>query len=88
MGFFDLPKPNKYNMTKVYSMGSCPTYIEPKITDLQGLEPIHAASAPSPHEAKPLDPVVGGHWRVPHTRATVVHAMDIGQAHKQHHSSG
>ena len=54
---------------------------------LERLEAVHAAAAAAPHEAEPLDPVVSGHGRVPDSLAAIVHAVNVGQAHKQHHSS-
>ena len=43
--------------TPHYSLG-CWCYLE-------RLEAVHAAAAAAPHEAEPLDPVVGGHGGVP-----------------------
>ena len=35
------------------------------MSDLESLHPLHATPAAGPHEAEPLDPVVGGHGGVP-----------------------
>ena len=51
--------------TPHYSLG-CWCYLE-------RLEAVHAAAAAAPHEAEPLDPVVGGHGGVPDPAGAVVH---------------
>ena len=47
-------------------------------SDLESLHPLHATPASGPHEAEPLDPVVGGHGGVPDPAAAIVHALIAG----------
>ena len=53
---------------------------------LERLEAVHAAAAAAPHEAEPLDPVVGGHGGVPDPPAPIVHGG--GQAHAGQYERG
>ena len=43
------------------------------IEHLESLYSVNSAVASAPHEAEPLDPVVGGHGGVPDPTGTVVH---------------
>ena len=44
-------------------------------SDLESLHPLHATPATGPHEAEPLDPVVGGHGGVPDPVTTLGEAV-------------
>ena len=46
---------------------------------LESFNTVEATVAAAPHEAKPLDPVVGGTGGVPDPAPPVVHALQPGQ---------
>ena len=49
---------------------------------LQSFDGIHATVTTSPHEPKPLDPVVCGHGRVPDTSSSKIHGLTKEARHK------
>ena len=53
------------------------------IEHLESLYAVNSAVASAPHEAEPLDPVVGGHGGVPHTVTAIVQTVQTADRQQQ-----